>query len=82
MYSPRTDVQHAPAPPEPVVPGTINHAPDADLPQGARAHDARLDSDVQRYLGQGRGVVREEVVDGFELGVQRCLEWSQRRRAR
>lgn len=73
LYSPRANIQHAPTATKPIIPGTIDDPANTDLAQRGRAHDARLDSDVQRDSRERRGVVREEVVDGFEFGVQCCL---------
>jgi len=48
--------------------------PDAELAQGRRAHDARLDRDVEiRILEDRRGVLGEDLAHCHEFGVARAL---------
>lgn len=66
--------EDAPTPTEAVVLAAVEHLLDAHLPEGGRAHDARLNRHVQRRLRErvrrARGrqrCVRQDLVDGLQL---------------
>lgn len=73
--------EDATAPAEAVVLAAKVDGLDAQLAQGGRAHDARLDGHVERRVGErvrsgfwGEGVVCQDGVDGLELCVTGCLD--------